>query len=127
MKISEVARKVCASTDIDRHYIGLGLLTPARNPENGYQLFSKRDLSRLGFIRDAQSLGFRLEDIQMMFADAKKESSPCPGVRNLISERLVGTCRRIAELTSLCERMETAMADGQQIPDSVPVGDVCAV
>ncbi len=126
MKISEIARKADVSTDTVRHYVALGLLTPTRNPDNGYQLFSKRDFSRLRFIREAQSLGFRLEEIQSMFADAKKESSPCPRVRQLITGRLAETRRKIEELTSLCERMEQAMADWQRIPDCVPDGDdVC--
>lgn len=126
MKISEIARKAEVSTDTVRHYVALGLLIPDRNPENGYQVFSKKDLSQLRFIREARVLGFRLEDIRMIFADAEKASSPCPRVRSLLTERLRETRRRIAELTQLCERMEKAMTDWQNIPDCVPDGDaVC--
>ena len=126
MKISDLAGQADVTVDTVRHYVALGLLKPRRNPGNGYQEFSPKDLARLRFIRGARELGFRLEDIQAIFADAECGQSPCPRVRDLMAERLAETRRRIDKLTLLCERMEGAMEEWRNTPDSVPDGhSVC--
>lgn len=126
MKISQIAREAGVTQDTVRHYVALGLLKPERNPGNGYQVFSASDRHRLGFIREARSLGFRLDDIRKMFVDAANADSPCPRVRAMMAERIAETRRRIAELSALCERMEQAMADWEGMPDAVPNGrEVC--
>ena len=46
-----------------RYYSRIGLLKPSRNPDNGYRLFDRTDVTRLRFIRHAQNLGFSLSEI----------------------------------------------------------------
>ncbi len=126
MKISEIARRAGVTTEAVRHYVNIGLLKPGRNPDNGYQVFTETELSRLRFVRVARQLGFRLDDIRAIFEDAAHAHSPCPRVRELMAQRLAETRARIAELTALCERMERAMDEWRDMPDSTPDGQrVC--
>lgn len=126
MKISELAKAAGTSKDTVRHYVELGLLQPGRNPENGYQVFDDVALGRLNFIKTARGLGLSLQDIQTVFTDATRRQSPCPRVRSLMEQRIAETRRHIAELTALCERMEQAIGQWRDMPDSVPDGhSVC--
>jgi len=125
MKIGELALLTGVTKDSIRHYVSLGLLKPGRNRENGYQIFNELALSRLKFIKTARQLGFHLADIQQIFMDAENEHSPCPRVRELMARRLVETRKNIAQLTSLCNRMEEAIAEWDAMPDSTPTG--CSV
>lgn len=122
MKISELAKAASTSKDTVRHYVNLGLLHPQRNPDNGYLVFDETALNRLHFIRMARGLGLGLPDIQQVFADAGRSQSPCPRVRQLMEQRVAETRRHILELTALCERMERALEEWQDMPDSVPTG-----
>lgn len=126
MKISQLSRTVGVTRDTIRHYVDLGLLTPRRDPDNGYQIFDRAALSRLQFIRAARQLGFHLDDIRAIFADAEGDDSPCPRVRELLAQRIADTRRTITELTALCDRMEHTLAEWETMPDSTPNGhSVC--
>ena len=126
MKISELASRVSVTRDTIRHYVSMGLLVPERDPANGYQIFGVESLSRLQFIKTARQLGFGLGDIQQIFRDAEGGSSPCPRVRDLMRQRIAETRQTICELSVLCDRMESSVADWDSLPDCVPTGQsVC--
>lgn len=126
MKIGELSRRSGFGRDTIRHYVDLELLVPQRDPANRYQLFDQRALSRLHFIRSAKQLGLRLVDIRAIFADAARAGSPCPRVRELMESRITETRRCIAELQSLCDRMEAAIDCWRDMPDRTPTGEsVC--
>lgn len=126
MKISELARRAAVTKDTVRHYVSIGLLCPSRDRENGYQVFGVESLSRLQFIKTARQLGFRLDDIQQIFRDADQANSPCPRVRELMRKHIAETRQTIRELSALCDRMESSMAEWDAMPDSIPTGkSVC--
>lgn len=122
MKVSELAKRAGVTKDTIRHYVSIGLLDASRDPDNGYQIFNERALSRLQFIKTARQLGLRLDDIKAIFADAAHDHSPCPRVRELIADRIHETRKTIQELTLLCDRMESSMAAWQDMPDGEPNG-----
>lgn len=122
MKSGELAKAAGVSKDTVRYYVEKGLLIPSRDPHNGYQVFNPAMLQRLRFIKDAQGLGFKLEEVQQIFADAERDESPCPRVRAIMEQRLAETREHIRELTQLCQQMESAMAAWRQLPDQTPTG-----
>jgi MerR family transcriptional regulator, Zn(II)-responsive regulator of zntA len=126
MKIGELSKHAGVTKDAIRHYIALGLLPVERDKGNGYQLFTSQAVSRLIFIKTARQLGFHLDDIKQIFGDAEDAHSPCPRVRDVMRNRIAETRKTIAELTALCDRMESSIAEWQDMPDSVPDGhSVC--
>ena len=122
MKVQELARSEQVSADTIRHYVRIGLLQPPKS-SNGYHQFGNAEQKRLRFIRQARDLGFTLEDIENILREAGRGSSPCPTVRQLIEPRLLEARARLQAMQALVERMETAVASWQAMPDCHPCGD----
>jgi|SRR5690606_23764007 len=122
LKVSELAKRAGVTPDTVRFYTRQGLLTPARDPDNGYQLYQARDLQRLTFAKKARQLGFTLKEISEILAEADEDQSPCPLVRDLFSRKLALVEQQIAELTQLRDRMADAMHAWQHMPDGSPDG-----
>lgn len=122
MKVTELARSAGVTAETVRHYTRQGLLTPRRDPDNGYQLYDQRDLGRLRFIQRARTLGFSLKEIAEILDQADQGDSPCPLVRDLLAARLPRIHAQIRELQALAERMEHALEDWAQMPDGAPDG-----
>ncbi len=103
-----------------RYYSRIGLLNPRRDPKNGYRVFDSADLNRLRFIRNAQHLGFTLNEIFEILAISEKEHSPCQRVRDLLNQRVRENQRKIEELVRLQARMEKTLALWRNLPDGMP-------
>ncbi len=128
MRVTDLARRAETTADTVRHYTGLGLLTPRRDPNNGYRQYDGTDLSRLRFAIKARSLGFTLGDVRELIEESEGGETPCPRVRSLIEARLGEVEARIRELSELSARMRTAMDDWSRAPDChLGVGRVCGL
>jgi len=103
-----------------RYYSRIGLLKPSRNPDNGYRLFDRTDVTRLRFIRHAQNLGFSLSEIAEILEDADLGHSPCTKVRDYIRSRIEENRNNIQGLQDLQARMEQALAVWEQLPNKEP-------
>ncbi len=103
-----------------RYYSRIGLLKPSRNPDNGYRLFDRTDVTRLRFIRHAQYLGFSLSEIAEILQDADQGSSPCSKVREYMRSRIDENRKKIRELQDLQVRMEHALETWEHLPDKEP-------
>lgn len=126
MTVSQLSRQAKLAPHVVRYYSRIGLLSPARHPDNRYKLFSTDDLTRLRFIRQAQSLGFTLEEVSQILEDSTQGESPCRRVRDILRRRIVENRDRLKELLMLQQRMEQALAQWQEMPDGIPDGDtVC--
>ncbi len=122
MQVQELARAAHVTADTVRHYTRLGLLTPKKNPVNGYKHFTQDDLQRLRFIVRARDLGFSLGDVQAIFERADQGDSPCPAVREIIEQRLIEVKRKLDDMTQLYERMRHAVEEWSNMPDEKPCG-----
>lgn len=126
LKVNQLAVAAGVSADTVRHYARLGLIRAVKDPRNGYRFFSASSVQRLKFIRTAQQLGFKLQDIRLIFADAEKGDSPCPRVRELITAHISESSRRIRELKALQQRMQEALRQWDQMSNGKPDGhSVC--
>ena len=117
MIVSELAKRSGIPAHVVRYYARIGLLTPVRNPENGYKLFKQNDITRLLFIRQAQSLGFTLDDIHEIFQQGDRGATPCPMVRQTLARRIKENRQRINELLEKQQRMEKALRLWNELPD----------
>ena len=122
MTVSEIARRSGVPVHVVRYYTRIGLLKPSRNPRNGYKQYEDSDLSRLRFIRQAKSLGYKLDEIDRIFGESSKGKSPCPMVRRIIGNRIEENRLRLKELATLQRRMERALARWSKQPDGIPDG-----
>lgn len=106
-----------------RHYTRKGLLKPIRNPGNRYHLYRPKDTERLQFIWQAQRLGFGLKEIREILMHSETGGSPCPGVRDILRQRVQQNRKQLDAMMALQRRMEQALAQWQAMPDGVPNGD----
>ncbi len=120
MLVKELAEQSNVAPHIIRYYSRLGLLQPQRHAENDYQIFTTSDVKRVLFIRKAKTLGFSLKEITQFLNDAEEGQTPCPAVRQLISQRIHETQQKITELQQLLNTMEQAIVHWEDLPDGVP-------
>ncbi len=123
LTVSELSKVAQTTRDAIRHYVRIGLLTPSRDPVNGYRLFSDGDIDKTKFIRRAKGLGFTLNDIKTIFEHSNDRRSPCPVVREVIRQRIDENRSRLAELNALQQRMDNALDKWKSMPDGEPDGD----
>jgi DNA-binding transcriptional MerR regulator len=85
-RIGEVAARAEVSVDTVRYYERLKLLPRARRSSGGFRLFDETVIDRVFFIKQAQELGFTLEEIKGLLATGGAEE--CSKVHDLLSEKL---------------------------------------
>lgn len=123
MQVSELADRTGVPAHVVRYYTQIGLLTPKRNPTNGYRVYAETDVYRVRFVRRAALLGFSLRDIRLILADADAGTSPCPSVRRIIRIRLEEAEKRLKLQHELVKRMLDATSTWANMPDSQPDHD----
>lgn len=117
-----LARQAQVPVHVVRYYTRIGLLRPARDPANGYKLFTETHLKRLRFILQAKALGYTLREIKTILQQAERGKSPCPRVREIIEQRIADNRQLLEEMLSLQHRMERALRAWAKMPDGIPDG-----
>jgi DNA-binding transcriptional MerR regulator len=122
LTVSQLSKQLNISADTIRYYVRCGLISPERDPINGYKRFNNNDIKRLNFILQAKSLGFSLADIHTIMDQASFGESPCPQVRIIMEVRLKETAAKIASMKATYKKMQQALKRWQTQPDCTPAG-----
>ncbi len=101
MRIGELARKTDVPVRTIRYYEDIGLLEPASRTTSGYRLFTEIHQRRLVFIRMAQGLGLKLEQIKVILDSADGDQPRCPRVRAAVEQNIQEVDERIALLQAM--------------------------
>jgi len=126
MTVTELAKQSGATPHAVRYYTRMGLFTPSRNPDNGYQQYKPSEVNWMHFTRQAKGLGYTLHEIQEIMQDRDEGQSPCPKVREILQRRIKENQQQLQELLALQERMETALEQWSGMLDGTPDGhSVC--
>lgn len=96
LRIGEVARRSGVSIDTLRYYERLRLLARPRRSSGGFRLFTPEHVLRVQFIKQAQDLGFTLEQIKGLLATGGAEE--CRKVRDLLQRKLTELDDRLKAL-----------------------------
>lgn len=124
MTVNELARQADVTVDTVRHYVRVGLLKPARNPHNGYKLFSDADVKRVHFIHQAGKLGYSLDEIKQIFFECRTESDLCPKVRQILMRKLAESRNNLQQMNTLQQKLEKAVAAWERrFPNGIPDGN----
>lgn len=123
MTVAQLAKLLDISSDTIRYYVRSGLITPERDPINGYKRFTDENIKQLRFILQAKSLGFSLANIQLIMDQASHGESPCPQVRTIMESRLKEIEMKIVAMQATYEQMQAAMQRWQTQPDCMPTGE----
>ena len=101
MLIGEAARQADLNPKTIRFYEEVGLVAPAGRTPKGYRLFDSEAVSRLGFIKKAQALGFTLTEIREILELRDGGAMPCMHVEAEVARKVEGIEERIEELEGL--------------------------
>jgi len=107
-----------------RFYTRNGLLTPTKNNINGYKSYDDKNQQRLAFIISARQLGFSVDDIRQILAEADQGHSACGLVRQLIEQKLSETEQQFQQTLALRNRLTLAINDWQEKPDKAPTSEM---
>ncbi len=120
--IGEAARLAGLNPKTIRFYEEIGLIAPTGRTTSGYRLFDDEAVSRLGFIKKAQALGFTLTEIGEILALRDGGAMPCDHVESEVNRKVAAIEERIAELAhlkasleALLERWKEAEASGAAV------------
>jgi DNA-binding transcriptional MerR regulator len=118
LTVTNVARRAGISPHTVRYYDRVGLLKAESRTGAGYRDYSEDAIERLRFIRDAQRLGLRLQDIRELLEIRDRGQCPCGHTRQLVEKRLTlvrAEIRRLRDIESELERMVENESDAGNV------------
>lgn len=104
MTIGALARAATVTVETIRFYQRRGLLGTPRKPAGGVRWYGEEDLARVRFIKTAQALGFRLDEVALLLK--LDDGMHCADARAIAEQKLKDVRRRLSEL----QRIENALA-----------------
>lgn len=104
MTISRLAAAADVHVETIRYYQRRGLLQEPERPPGSVRRYGADDVRRLQFIRRAQAVGFRLEEIEGLLE--VKGQRACEQTRHLTERKLAEVRQRLEELRGLEAELE---------------------
>ena len=128
MLIGELAQTVGLDSQTIRFYERQGVLPEPQRSANGYRVYDNTSISRLRFIRSAQTAGLTLAQITGVVDLRDHGQDPCTHVTNLLSTKLDAVRSRQAELRVLEAELERLIERGAHLdPADCTDADVCSI
>ncbi len=88
LSVSELAERAKISADAVRYYGRLGLLPETGRNDSGYRYYDEVALERLRFIKGAQWLQLRLEEIAELLECSDNGRCPCAQAEAMLHQRI---------------------------------------
>ncbi|MDB9303181.1 MULTISPECIES: heavy metal-responsive transcriptional regulator [Cyanophyceae] len=99
-----------------RYYESLGLVESSGRTEGGFRQFSMDVLTRLAFIKRAQSLGLSLEEIRDILQVYDQGQPPCGDIKDKLEDKLAQIDSQIAQLLTLRSEIGELLAEWNDKP-----------
>jgi DNA-binding transcriptional MerR regulator len=99
--IGEVAAKSGVSRKALRLYEKTDILPSPRRTASGYRVYGPETLALLGFVAQAQRLGFRLDEIKRIAALKRSGRTPCTHVLDLVHLKVESIERTLTDLAEV--------------------------
>ncbi len=96
--IGEVATRSGISRKALRVYEAAGIIPKPRRTPSDYRLYDSAALDVVAFVRQAQRLGFALEEIKEIISIKRSGRAPCPHVRDLVNRKATELDKTLADL-----------------------------
>jgi DNA-binding transcriptional MerR regulator len=104
LHIGEVAARSGVSVDTVRFYERRKLLPPAPRTEGGFRLFTLETVEQVRFIKQAQELGFSLDELNQLLT-TKGGAAECQRMRDLLKAKLDDLDKRIGAMWNFRRRL----------------------
>jgi len=106
LTIGQLAKKAQVNVETVRYYERRGLLPEPPRKESGYRQYSENDVSRLLFIKRAQTLGFTLKEILELLNLRVDPDTTCGDVKRRAEAKIGDIEQKILAL----QKMKKALA-----------------
>jgi DNA-binding transcriptional MerR regulator len=107
--ISALSNQAGVPVKTIRYYEDVGLLPKPSRTASGYRLYAPDTADRLQFIKKAQNLGLRLDEIKEILELADRGRCPCGHVQTFLKTRLGELQQKIADLRMIERRVKGAI------------------
>lgn len=114
MRIGEVADRVGVNPKTIRFYESIGVLPEPPRTTSGYRDYDDEHVDRLRFIKSAQRLGLKLEDITEVLAFRDRGERPCDYVVDVVRREINDLDQRIREMRRLKRDLESVIDDAER-------------
>lgn len=122
LSVSNLAAQAGISADAVRYYERIGVLPTAPRTPNGYRVYAQEALDRLRFIKGAQSLGLRLDDIRALLEVRDRGACPCGHTETLLRERMADIDAEVRRLRGLRAELGRILAEHPESTCPEPTG-----
>jgi len=109
MRIGQLAARTGFSVRTIRFYEQTGLLPAPGRTVSGYRDYDQDTVTRLRFVRSAQTLGLSLAEIAEVLRIRDYQGPPCTYVATLLETHIGALDARIEELTALRDELRTRL------------------
>ena len=124
MTIGRVARTVGIRPSAIRYYERHGIVEPAVRGASGYRFYSNDAVKQLLFIKRAQALGIRLEEIKPLLNLVSQGQQPCNHVKQVARSHLREVDQKIRELKTLRNQLQSIL---RRKASKANRGEVCPI
>lgn len=107
LTIGKLAKATNASIDTIRYYERMGLVSPDARSAHDYRMYEESAINRLRFIKNAQSLGFSLLEIEKLLTFGTSKDSTAAEVLKLTEDKILVHKNKIKEL----QKIQTVLVD----------------
>jgi len=104
LTIGKLARKAEVNVETIRYYERTGLIEQPVKPPGGFRHYDRAILERILFIKKAQTLGFKLEEIKTLL---ELSVGHCTEIQSIAEDKLEDVQEKIQDLRQL----ETVLTD----------------
>lgn len=115
MKIGDLAQQTGLSTKAIRYYEDIGVLPDPPRSSNGYRSYDDGVATRIGFIRDAQTAGLSLIEIQWILELKDEGQSTCGHTIGLLESHLDNVETQLDELERTKDRLREMILSARQL------------
>lgn len=101
MRIGQLAAQAGVHVETLRYYERRGLIKKPARLRSGYRSYPPESLRIVRFIKQAQGLGFSLEDIAQLLNLAAREPTSCQAVHSLATKKLEEIDQKLTLLSAM--------------------------
>ncbi|MCH8209302.1 MAG: heavy metal-responsive transcriptional regulator [Nitrospinae bacterium] len=101
MTRGELAKECGVHIEALRYYEKRRLIDPPKRSEVGYRLYTREDAAKIRFIRNAQKLGFTLNEIMELLKLRVNKNESCEPVMEKAQKKLAEVEQKIKGLKSM--------------------------
>ena len=125
LRIGEVATRSGVSVDTVRFYERRSLLPTASRTPKGYRVFTAEAIERVHFIKQAQELGFTLDEIGILLRTTGV--GDCLHVHDLLERKLKEIDTRMAAMLEFREKVRHYLVECEEELRTRPDSTECPV